>query len=74
MCIRDSPSDGKLNVTGVKEGQRILVYNALGSLVTDVNVQSNHEIININEHPAGLYLIVVSDKNKMLGKYKAIKY
>ena len=69
-----NPSDGKLNVTGVKEGQRILVYNALGSLVTDVNVQSNHEIININEHPAGLYLIVVSDKNKMLGKYKAIKY
>jgi hypothetical protein len=69
-----NPFDGRLNVTGVKEGQRIQVYNALGSRVIDVKVQSNHEIVTINEHPAGLYLIVVSEKNRPIGRYKAIKY
>jgi hypothetical protein len=69
-----NPSNGRLNVTGVKKGQRIQVFNAVGSVVMDINVESSHEILNINEHPAGLYLIVVSDQNKLLGKYKAVKY
>ena len=69
-----NPSNGRLNVTGVEKGQRIQVYNSVGSAIINVNVQNNHEIININEHPAGLYLIVVSDQNRLLGKYKAIKY
>jgi hypothetical protein len=69
-----NPSNGKLNVTGVEKGQRIQVYNSLGSAIIDVNVESSHEIISIDKHPAGLYMIVVSDKNGLLGKYKAIKY
>ncbi len=69
-----NPFSGKLNVSGVERGQRIQVYNAVGSAITNINVQRNHEIIDINEHPAGLYLIVVSDKNRLLGKYKAINY
>ena len=69
-----NPSNGRLNVTGVEKGQRIQVYNSVGSAIIDMQVQNNHEIININEHPAGLYLIVVSDQKRLLGKYKAIKY
>ena len=69
-----NPSNGKLNVTGLEKGQRIQIYNSVGSAIIDMQVQNNHEIININEHPAGLYMIVVSDQNKLLGKYKAIKY
>jgi len=69
-----NPSTGKLNVTGVEKGQRIQVYNSLGSAIIDVNVESSHEIISIDKHPAGLYMIVVSDNDKLLGKYKAIKY
>lgn len=69
-----NPSNGRLNVTGLEKGQRIQVYNSVGSAIIDTQVQNNHEIININEHPAGLYMIVVSDKTRLLGKYKAIKY
>ena len=69
-----NPTNGKLNVTGVKKGNRIQGYNSVGSLVIERNVESNHEIININEHPAGLYIIMVSDQTRILGKYKAIKY
>jgi formylmethanofuran dehydrogenase subunit D len=69
-----NPSNGKLNVTGVEKGQRIQVYNSLGSAIIDVNVESSHEIINLDKHPAGMYLIMISDKNRTVGKYKAIKY
>jgi formylmethanofuran dehydrogenase subunit D len=69
-----NPTNGKLNVTGVEKGQRIQVYNSVGSAIIDMVVQSNHEIISIDKHPAGLYMIVVSDQNRLLGKYKAIKY
>jgi hypothetical protein len=69
-----NPTNGKLNVTGVEKGQRIQVYNSVGSAIIDMVVQSSHEIISIDKHPAGLYMIVVSDQNKLLGKYKAIKY
>ena len=69
-----NPSNGKLNVTGVEKGQRIQIYNSVGSAIMDIEVQSNHEIISIDKHPAGLYMIVVSDQNILLGKYKAIKY
>ncbi len=69
-----NPSNGRLNILGVERGQRIQVYNAVGSAIIDVNVESNHEILNIDTHPAGLYLIVISDESRVLGKYKAIKY
>jgi formylmethanofuran dehydrogenase subunit D len=69
-----NPSNGRLNVTGLEKGQRIQIYNSVGSAIIDMQVQNNHEIININEHPTGLYMIVVSDQNRLLGKYKAIKY
>jgi hypothetical protein len=69
-----NPSNGRLNVAGVEKGQRIQVYNSVGSVIADMNVESNHEIINLDKHPAGMYLIVISDKNSPIGKYKAIKY
>jgi len=69
-----NPSNGKLNVPGVQKGQRIQVYNSAGSAIIEMKVENSHEIINIDKQPAGLYLIVVSDQNGLLGKYKAIKY
>ena len=69
-----NPFNGKLNVAGVQKGQRIQVYNSVGVAIVDINVESNLEIINLDKHPAGLYLIVISDRNQPIGKYKAIKY
>ena len=71
--IYPNPSSGLLNVSGVKKGQRIQVYNAVGSAIVDVNVQNNRELIDLNDNPAGLYLIVISEQNRILGKYKAVK-
>jgi len=69
-----NPSDGRLNVSGVEKGQRIQIYNSVGYRVLDMNVENNHEIISIKEYPAGVYLIIVSNKDQLIGKYKALKY
>ena len=72
--IYPNPTNGRLNVAGVESGQRIQVFNSVGSAILEVKVQSNNELLELNEHPAGMYLITVSDHNKLLGKFKAIKY
>ncbi len=68
-----NPTNGRLNVSGLEKGQRIQVFNITGSSVVDIQVQSNREIISLDNEPSGLYMIVVSNKNKMIGRYKAIK-
>ncbi len=72
--IYPNPTNGKLNVSGVEKGQRIQVLNSVGSTVLDINVESNREIVSLTGKPSGMYLIVIRDKDKILGKYKAIKY
>lgn len=68
-----NPTNGEINISGVKAGYRIQVYNSVGSAVRDINVQNSIEKISLRNQPAGMYMIVVSDNNKMLGRYKALK-
>ncbi len=68
-----NPTNGEINVSGVKAGYRIQVYNSVGAAIRDINVQGSIERISLKNQPAGMYMIVVSDNNKMLGRYKALK-
>lgn len=70
-----NPSDGMLNVRGVENGFKIHVYNAYGARVINQEMISDRETIYINQHPAGVYMIVVFDnKEQMIGNYKVVKY
>ncbi len=68
-----NPTNAVLNVSGLKAGYRIVVYNSVGAAIREINVQNSIERISLNNQPAGMYMIVVSDNNKMLGRYKALK-
>ncbi len=68
-----NPTTGEINVSGLKAGYRIQVYNSVGSAVRDINVQNSIERISLHNQSNGMYMIVVSDNNKMLGRYKALK-
>jgi hypothetical protein len=68
-----NPTNGEINVSGVKVGYRIQVYNSVGAIIRDINVQNSIERISLRNQPAGMYMVVVSDNNKMLGRYKALK-
>ncbi|MBW6534325.1 MAG: T9SS type A sorting domain-containing protein [Mariniphaga sp.] len=71
--IYPNPTSGKLNVSGVEKGNRIQVYNASGAMVRDMKVQSSLEVLSLDNQPAGMFLIVISKNDQLLGRYKAIK-
>lgn len=68
-----NPTNGKINVSGLKAGNRIQVYNSVGAIIREINVQNSIETISLDNQPAGMYLIVISDQNRMLGRYKALR-
>jgi hypothetical protein len=68
-----NPTDGEINVSGLKAGQRIQVYNSVGAVIRDINVQNNIERVSLSNQAAGMYMIVVSENSKLLGRYKAMK-
>ena len=68
-----NPTNDEINVSGVNAGQRIQVYNSVGVAVREINVQSSIERISLRNQPAGMYMIVVSDNNKLIGRYKLMK-
>ena len=73
ITLYPNPTNGEINVSGLKAGYRIQVYNSVGAAVNDINVQSSIERISLRNQPAGMYMIVVSDNSKLLGRYKAMK-
>jgi hypothetical protein len=68
-----NPTSGEIIVSGLKAGQRIQVYNSAGAAIREINVHESIERISLKNQPAGMYMIVVSDNRKMLGRYKALK-
>jgi hypothetical protein len=73
IMLYPNPTNGVINISGVKNGYRIQVYNSAGSVIRNINVKNDIEKISLNNEPAGMYIIVVSDNSKLLGKYKALK-
>jgi len=68
-----NPTNGEINVSGLKSGLHIQVYNSVGSVVREINVQNSIEKISLRNEPAGMYMIVVSNSSNIIGRYKAIK-
>jgi hypothetical protein len=68
-----NPTNAKININGINAGNNIRVYNSVGSVIRNVKALSNMEIISLEGQPSGLYMIVISHENKMLGRFKVLK-
>jgi hypothetical protein len=68
-----NPTSDVINVSGVKAGNRIQVYNSVGVSIRDIEVQNNIERISLRNQPVGIYMVIVSDNNKLISRFKAIK-
>ena len=68
-----NPTDGMINISGVQPGGRIQVFNSTGAAVKDLKIRNNIESVSLNDQPSGMYVIVVSDENQMLGRYKVLR-
>lgn len=59
-----NPANDKIQIEGLEGKHEILVYNAIGALVKATTLDANQEI-NINELPAGLYLVRIDGQHAM---------
>jgi hypothetical protein len=68
-----NPTNAEINVSGLKADLQIKVYNSVGSIIREINVQNSIERISLRNEPAGMYMIVVSNSSNIIGRYKALK-
>jgi hypothetical protein len=71
--IYPNPTSGLLNINGLDAGNRIQIYNNQGKLIREFEAQSYYETIKLENVPDGIFLIVISDEDRVLGHFKAIK-
>lgn len=68
-----NPTDGQLNISGLHPGNVIRVYSMQGKLMSEVETHTDHETIRLDDVPEGLFLITISDENRIIGQFKAVK-
>jgi hypothetical protein len=73
LKIYPNPTSGLLNINGLDAGNRIQIYNNQGKLIREFETQSYYETIKLENVPDGIFLIVISDEDRVLGHFKAIK-
>ena len=68
-----NPTNGDINISGLKNGYRVQVYNSVGAIVRDIDVQNNVERISLTNHPSGMYMVVIRNESKIVGRFKALR-
>lgn len=73
--VYPNPGAGLFTVTlnNVSENTIIEVYNSLGQRVMSQAAAENENSINIKAQPAGIYILKVSDKNKVVSVSRIVK-
>jgi hypothetical protein len=68
-----NPSTGTVYISGLEIGNRVRVYNSLGMNVRDLVAYQSNEVISLDGQSSGMYFVVVSNKDSIIGNYKLIK-
>jgi len=68
-----NPTNGKVTVQGLTNGNRVRVYNASGITLRDVIVENSTDYISLEAQPAGIYIFVISAGNQNINIQKIIK-
>ena len=70
--IYPNPTSGKITVSGLEPGNRIRIYNILGAGLRDIITTQSEEIISLEGQPEGVYFVVVSNDDSIIGRYKLV--
>jgi hypothetical protein len=65
--------NGKTNIDGLEGKNTITVYNLIGQVVSTITTENEKEVIDINNQPAGTYVIRVTDSSNKSKVVKIIK-
>ncbi len=73
MELYPNPTTGIVNIRGINVGSRIQVFSSTGTIVRDLNATDVIQTISLDNQPAGLYMIVVTENDQLTGRFKAVK-
>jgi hypothetical protein len=65
--------NGKTSVNGLEGKNTITVYNMIGQAVSNITTENENEVIDLNNQPAGTYMIRVTDSSNKSKTVKIIK-
>lgn len=70
LKIGPNPAQNILNVSvgGELGSGTIKLYNITGAVVKQINMNSNHSILNISDLPSGTYMMVIGEGNTNISK------
>jgi hypothetical protein len=71
ISVYPNPTSGVASITGMQQGCRVQVYNLLGKLVIDKYAARSVETISLEGKP-GMYIIVIKNKDGIVGQQKLI--
>jgi hypothetical protein len=70
--IYPNPTSGKITVSGLEPGNRIRIYNILGANLRDIVTTRSEEFISLEGQSEGVYFVVVSNDDTVIGRYKLV--
>jgi hypothetical protein len=73
VVLYPNPTDGRINISGLEVGGRIQVFNSTGAAIRDLKVVKSIETLSLADQPVGMYLILVSNAEQLVGRYKIIR-
>lgn len=74
ISVYPNPTNNEIKVAGAEPGNRIRVINSVGTIISDVNVVHNIESFSLTNKSAGIYMVIISKNNSIIGSYKVIKF
>lgn len=74
--IRVYPSftDAFFNVSGLKSGMKLDVFDALGKILISKNIFSEIEIMDISRFTSGTYFLRITQDSQTISTFKILKY
>lgn len=73
IVVYPNPTSGLVNITGLEEGQTVSIYNTVGYKVMQFDAETSTLATSLDDHPSGMYFVVVNQGAQRVAQFKMIK-
>ncbi len=73
VVLFPNPFTAEFSINGLESGARIKVFNQTGSVISDRIAQGDRMSISLDGYRSGIYLVLITRQDKLIGTYKVVK-
>jgi hypothetical protein len=73
VVLFPNPFTEEFSINGLESGTRIKVFNQTGSVISDKISQGERMSISLDDYSSGIYLVLITKQDKLIGTYKVVK-